>query len=436
MPQPDDTISIIIGGQSFTGWQSAKITVSCERMPPSFDLIATDRNPDTGALAVLPPASPCQVMIGSDLVITGYVDRYLPRIGARQHDVRIMGRGKTEDLVDCSITSDILNGMQISTSSLLDLATRIASKFGAPTPIAVTSLAGGNVPVTALNSGAPLVFNATLQQTPYEILEEVARYAGVLIYEGPDGSLILANVGTSSMGSGFSQGVNVQSADAAFTMDQRYSEYLPVLMSTNMFGQQGIGGTSFPKAFDNGVPRFRPLFVVSEQFQWGQSFAEKRAQWEASRRWGRSNVLNATCDSWRDASGALWRPNAFAPIDIAALKLGKLQQPWVIGTISFIIDPERGRVAEVMLMPKEAFQPEPTILVPWMYNPNDPAGPPAGSGGAGPGLPAGPSFPGEGSVDNPPTPPTPPVPPAGGGAAPAPLPGPEENPNAVYSTGT
>ena len=324
----NNTVSIVVGGRQFTGWESVRISRSCERLPPDFDIIGTERNPNNGALALLQPGSPCTVMIGADAVITGYIDRYLPSIGPSMHQVQLQGRGLCEDLVDCSIEPEILNGMQVTTSSLLDLATKLCAKFGSPPPIQVISLTGDNVPVATPNSNAPLVFNATLQQTPYELIEEVARYAAVLVYENGEGQLVLANVGgEGTMASGFSQGVNVQQASAIFTMDQRYSKYLPTLMSTNMFGQNGIGGQAFPPVYDKGVPRFRPLFIVSEQFQWGQSFAEQRAQWEMARRVGRSNALRVTCDSWRDSAGRLWTPNAFAPINIPILKLANMSPP-------------------------------------------------------------------------------------------------------------
>jgi prophage tail gpP-like protein len=264
--------------------------------------------------------------------------------------------------------------------------------------------------VVANQSGAPLVLNATLQETVFEILEKVARFAGVLLYEDVNGNLLLANVGTSTMASGFTQGVNVQAASAAFTMDERYSEYLPVLMSTNMYGQQGIGGTSFPKVFDQGVPRFRPEIVVSPQFQQNQSFAETCAQWEATRRWGRANMLRVTCDSWRDKAGTLWAPNAFAPIDIPALQLKTMSAPWIIGSIDFIKDADRGTVADLMLMPQQAFSPQPVYLVPNWHNPNDGDQPPAGGGATAPGGGAA-ADDGSGPSGSPG------LPPAGGGAS-------------------
>lgn len=373
-PSADDTVTVISGGRRLTGWQAVRITRGCERMPSDFDVALTERYPGEAAEAVISPGSPCQVMCGNALVITGYIDRYTPSISPRNHRVRIMGRSKSEDVTDCSVTPTMITGMQIITSSLLDLATQLCKPFG----ITVTSLTGDNIPLSQ-PGGAPLQFNAVLTETCFEIIERVARYAGVLVYDDTDGNLIIAKVGATQMASGFAQGVNVQAAAASFSMDERFSVYLPMLMSTNFLGQQGIGGAQFPEVKDQGVPRFRPLIVVSEQFQFGESYAEKRAQWEMARRFGRSQAVRLTCDSWRDSAGNLWTPNSLVTIDLPALKLTP-SEPWVIGDVTLIRDQERGTVADLTIMPKEAFTPEPSILQQFLWDPT--TVPPTGGGGA------------------------------------------------------
>ncbi len=265
--------------------------------------------------------------------------------------------------------------MTMTTTSLQLLAQRLASPYG----ITVSSLTGNNVPVSAIGGG-PLTFSAILTETPYEIIERVARYAGVLAYDGPDGNLILANVGTSTMASGFQQGANVESADVSFSMDQRYQKYLPVLMSFNMYGSQGQGGVTYAPAFDKGVTRFRQLIVVSEQFAVSQQFLQQRTSWEVNRRIGRSQAVRLVCDSWRDQAGALWAPNAFAPINLPALKLTP-KKPWIIGEVTYHRDDD-GTHAELVLMPKEAFTPEPVLLNAGFFWDPDDGPPPIGGGGA------------------------------------------------------
>jgi prophage tail gpP-like protein len=374
MSTPDDTLSLVIASQSFTGWTSIRVSRSCERCPSSFDIFATELDRLHQGVAQMPPGAPCQVRIGADLILTGYVDRVLRSVGPSRHEVRIQGRGKCEDIVDTSVNGHDITGMEITTSSLLDPATKLCAKLN----ITASSLTGDNAPLVAANGAGPLIFNANLQQTLYEILEAVASYAGVLIYEGVDGNLVISKVGTTSMASGFQLGTNVQNAVSSFTMDERFSVYLPCLMSTNFFGEQGIGGTQFPPVFDKAVPRYRPHVVVSDQFIFGTSLAERAAQWEAARRWGRSQMLRVTVDSWRDEAGALWAPNTLAPLDLPPL--GLTGQSWVIGGVDFVRDSERGTVADLQLMPAQAFIPQPSILFDAIVDPNAGLPDPAGGG--------------------------------------------------------
>lgn len=350
-----NTLSLVVGGQIVTGWESIRVTRSCERVPADFDIRLTERYPGA-ADVVIKPGDPCQVKIGDDLVITGYVDRYMASFSSRSHEVRVCGRSKSEDLVDCSI--DLPNEHnQLHETSLLGLAQKVA----APYNVTVSSITGDNIPISNPN-GSPVQFNFALTETPYEIIERVARYAGVLVYDSPDGSLLLAKVGQTRMASGFAQGVNVQVASVSFSMDERYQVYEAHLFAYDDLWQYGQNnGNNLGTFRDEGVPRFRLLAVVSDQSQYGQPLVQKRAQWEMARRRGRSQAVRLTCDSWRDSAGNLWAPNAYAMVNLPALKLTP-SDPWIIGEVSFLRDGERGTVADLMLMPSEAFVPEPSVL--------------------------------------------------------------------------
>ncbi|MDE2342913.1 MAG: hypothetical protein KGL63_05895 [Betaproteobacteria bacterium] len=370
-----DDVSIIIGNRGFGGWQDVRITRGAERVPSTFNIAATERYPGELDEVAIAAGSECQIKIGSDLALTGYIDRVAPSISSSSHQVRIQGRSKLADLVDCSVTPDVITGMQVQTSSLLSLAQQIAKPFG----ISVKSLTGDSVPVsipasgtesaTAAQQGEPLTFNVVLSETGYEVIERVARYAQVLVYDDTDGSMVLARAGSGVAASGFAQGMNVQEASASFAMDQRFSEYLPMLMSYEFFGQDS-GSDAFPPVYDKTVPRYRPLVVISEQFGPAGYYAVQRARWEMARRYGRSQAVRIVCDSWRDSAGTLWEPNTLANITLPALKLTPAE-PWLISEVTYARDSQRGTSAEVTLMPKQAFTQQPIILLPFLgYWPN------------------------------------------------------------------
>src|SRR5262249_45903202 len=150
-----------------------------------------------------------------------------------------------EDLVDCSA---LLPGAQVSGVSALALAQQLAQPFG----ITVSSTA----PPAAMQKILPQ-FNVTLGETPFDIIERVARYMGILAYDGADGNLILSQVGATRMSSGFEQGRNVEAAEVTFSTDERFSEYVAAFMATDFLhdlttlnGGSGVfvpNGTVFDK---------------------------------------------------------------------------------------------------------------------------------------------------------------------------------------------
>ena len=340
-----DVLSLVIGNQQWEGWQRVRVTRAMDTVPASFDLQVTERYPTTGDISIK-PGDPCQVKIGGDLVITGYVDRYTAAISPAEHSVRIAGRSKSQDLVDCAafVGSKDNENYRIMGGSTLSIAQQLAQPYGVP----ISSTAGDGVHIP--------YFNINLGETAWEIIDRITRYSQLIAYDLPDGSVQLSQVSTKSMASGFRQGDNVEQAAVAFSMDQRFSVYEGFLLSTQAYlvDQQGFAPTAIVR--DKGVPRFRKRIVISEQMHLGQPIVEQRTQWEAKRRKARSYAVNVTCDSWRDAAGTLWDINSLAPIELPALKLG--QETWLIGQVTFTRD-EAGQHAAVTLMAKEAFAPEP-----------------------------------------------------------------------------
>lgn len=355
-----DEVVIIIDGKALTGWEEVHVVRGCERVPSAFDVAATERYPGQYGEVWIEAGAPCQVTIGGTVVLTGYVDRVSRSLSPHGHTVRVQGRSKIEDIIDCSVTGDVIKGMQVTVANLMKLATAICT----PYKISVRSLTGDDIPITAPGMNA-VPFSANIGQTGYELIEEVARYAQVLAYDNEMGDLILARAGAGGMmASGFAEGVNVQHASCTLTMDQRFREYVPHLMSTNVFGNQGIATQQLHKVLDTSVPRFRQLAVISEQTQFATFLANQRAQWEKARRYGRSQAIRLVCDSWRDGAGTLWQPNAKAEVALPSIKCHPTD-PWVISEVTYSRDAAQGTTAELLLMPIEAFTQEPIFLFPF-----------------------------------------------------------------------
>src|SRR5262249_47012960 len=106
-----------------------------------------------------------------------------------------------------------------------------------------------------------------LGETGWEVIDRVMRVAALIGYDLPTGDLMftIAGAGTPPA-AGVGIGSNIDRAQVSYSMDQRFSEYEPHILSTQMFSTDiGLNQPAGPSAFDPGVPRFRKRFVVSEQ---------------------------------------------------------------------------------------------------------------------------------------------------------------------------
>lgn len=338
-------VVINVNGAALSGWTEVDITRRIEGCPNDFKVSMTEDDPANVDAVVAKPGDACTVTVGGDLVITGYIDRYQRSYDADGHTVSLTGRGKCQDLVDCRAE---YAGGQI-TGTLLAIASQLAAAYG----ITVSSTVGPGPTIPQ--------FNLTLGETAYDIIERIARYAGVLAYEDVNGNLVLANTSTTQAASGFSESDNVLAAQAVSSLDGRFQTYEAFLLSMDVLADTGSGGNLLATYKDPFVTRNRKMAVIAEAGGGGQDVAMKRALWEAARRAGRSAPITVTADCWRDSAGTLWTPNTQAPIDLPTLKATGLT--WTLGEVVYR-QGDQGTMAEVTLMLPGAFTPEPILIQP------------------------------------------------------------------------
>lgn len=344
-----DQLTLKVGGVKLSGWTEIAVTRGIEQAPNSFAIAATEASPVASDARMVAEGQPCTVSLGADLVLTGYVDEVISGFGAGEHAVQIVGRGKCADLVDCSAEWP---SQQISSAPVLDIATKLAKPYG----ISVRNLGPAGQPVPQ--------FNISIGETPAEIIELVTRHAALLWYEDPQGNLVLNQVGATKAGSGFVEGQNLQACSIRRSMAARYSDYVCALLNINTSGIALDQNLYYFTATDPNVPRHRKIYIVAEGVPGGSFLAALRAKWEAARRAGRAKAVTVTTDSWRDAKGKLWEPNTLAPISCPRLKIK--EAGLCISQVTYRLG-AKGRTADLLLMPKEAFLPEPIQLQPQVF---------------------------------------------------------------------
>lgn len=346
---PNEVFLYLDDGTVLTGWKSVRVSRGIERVPSDFEIVATDPFPGQVDLVPVLPGQACEIRLGHDTVLTGYVDRVLPTISPGSHSVTVVGRGKCQDLVDCSA---MWPSGQIAVATVLELASKLAEPYG----IAVTAAPGQDI--------GPLIpqFNLTFGTPAFSVIEEVCRYRGLLAYELADGSLLLSRASDKQAASGFQMGKNIIAASGVFAVDQRYRQIEVLSQSLNTLGDLGEMSFMVAEKSDGGVKRLRNLTVMCESAAPGFDISEQRAQWELNRRFGRGFQIRVVTDSWRDAAGNLYEPNTLAPLDIPALKV--TGESWTVSEVTYRRD-QNGTTCEVALMPPQAFDVQPILLQQW-----------------------------------------------------------------------
>lgn len=347
LPKDPNALTLIIDGVPFEGWEHVALTVRAEGFPNNFRVSVSTL---PGNTIPIKPGNKCVAKLGKDVVLTGWIDRISHRIDDMENLVEISGRGLTQDLVDCGAewpSHQLING------NALTIATQIASAYGLSVIMGNGADPGPSVPTWALNYG----------ETGADIVQRVTRNAGLLAYENALGQLVLAKAGSAVAASGAVYGENVQRWVVENSIEDRFSDYVCCFNSNAAFfgPASGNGSDTFGTAKDPGVPRHRLHYLVMEPVsQNPQDFVQKRALWEAARRAGRSYVVDALVDSWRDSAGTLWTPNTLIPIKGPGVAAG---DQFIIAEVTYLRDIENGTTARIVAMPPTAFTPEPITLL-------------------------------------------------------------------------
>lgn len=344
-----DEVYVNANDRQLSGWEEIEITLRAEGFPNSFHVALSSQDPIDGSDALPKEGTACTVLIGTDLVVTGYVDAVNEDVAPDAHTIVIEGRGKTQDLVDCSAEWDT---GQLIQGTALDVAKKAALPYGIAVEMGPGASPGESVSGLALNYG----------ETGAEIIQKFARNAGLLAYEDSRGYLILANVGTRKAAGGVVYGQNVERWSARNSMAERYSDIVVSAWSTNVEVADVTGADFYSHAPDPNVPRNRKLFVVAESVAADiMAFAKQHAQWEAARRAGRSKLIRAIVSGWRDDDGKLWEPNTLVHVQGPG---GREAADLVISEVTFRRDLQTGTTAELTMMPPAAFMPEPIVIQP------------------------------------------------------------------------
>lgn len=298
-------VELLVGGRVYGGWKRVEVQRSIEQMAGGFILELTHRWPGVDVAPGLREGLPCQVLLGGDVVITGYIDQFEPDLSDANCAIRVEGRDKTGDLVDCSA---VHKGGQWANVPLERIVRDIALPFG----ISVVLQPG-------LNQGAPFKsFALEDGERAFDAIDRACRLRSVLCTSTALGEVWLGDAGDTETGVTLQEGVNLKRISATHSWKDRYSR---IIVKSQTAGDDESSGAAVAQlrseATDEEIDRYRPLIVQAEHGDNRASLSE-RARWEIGVRMGRGKRGKAVVVGWRmganGTEGELWQPNTLARV--------------------------------------------------------------------------------------------------------------------------
>lgn len=338
-------VQLKVGGKLFGGWKSLRAEAGIEQCSGAFDLGVTERWAGQSEPWPIKPGDACELLLNQQIIISGYVDTVKPSFDKQSHGIRVSGRDKTMDLIDCAA---VHKTGQWKNAKLNKIAADIAKPFGI------------NVVVThGVDVGAAFdSFNIEEGERAFEAIDRAARMRAVLVMTDGSGRLVLTTASKDKTGRALVQGVNVLHAELELSWKERFSTITVKGQgkgTASEYGDQVAHGKA--SVTDAAINRYRPLIVIAEQHGKGPTFAA-RAEWERNVRAGRGTRAVVRVPGWTYAAigmpdgEAVWQPNMLVEADLRYLGL---RQDLLIAKCAYSLD-ESGSFTELHLADPSAFQ--------------------------------------------------------------------------------
>lgn len=347
-----DAVTLKVSGNAYEGWEKVTIQRSLMALCGAFEVSLADLK--TGRDWRFATQEDCTLSIGSDRVLTGFIDRVSLDLGAESHAVTIAGRDLTADLVDCAAVADAKGTPfpgTLKKTDLHGLAKTLLKPFGMS-------------PASDHSAGLAEPFRQFAFQrgeTVFEALDRACKLRGVIVTTDPWGRLHLTATAATRAAGALRYGVNVTGARVGYDYTNRFRHYR---VETQVAGEgkvKGEGGSTVPvwgaavnvwgTFEDKAVIRFRPT-ILSADADATRAAAKKRAASEALYRAAASHAFEVDVAGWRQADGTLWTVNQVVAVDIPPLYL---KEDLLVVEVRYQQSRDEGTTTALKLMRQDAF---------------------------------------------------------------------------------
>lgn len=331
-----------INGQAWHGWTSMRISAGIDRIARDFEVQVTRRAGDSGGLldavsSGIRQGDKVEVLLGTDLVLTGFVDARPVNYDASSITRSISGRSRTGDLIDSSAQVRQFRGQTPQ-----QIAQALCDPFA--------------IKVYAASALSPISdFSVDWGETVREAIDKLMTNQRLLAYDDAAGDLHFGAVGALRADTPLVYGQNILTCQMGDDQSECHSEYLVAGQRAGNDDDFGASTTTKVSHKTKGsVGRYRPLYIKQTGHATGAS-CRAMCEFESARRAAKSQEVTYTVQGWRQASGRLWQPNM--TVLVTDPHAGFAGDELVIAEVEYSRT-EQGTIATLRCGPAAAYLPD------------------------------------------------------------------------------
>ncbi len=322
MPNPTEVAFLRVNGTDYFDWTSVAVEVRITQAFPIFQFDCTEFDAITGLPTgatqaqittnmQIVPGDVVEVYLAGIQIVQGYVTERHVGYDARSHGVRIVGVGKTFDLVTSSVWAQ---GGSFDNQNWA----QVAQKLIAPHGIALKLV--GAVDLTPYEQ-----IHVQPGEIIWSALERYARQRAIVMGSTEKGELLGIGDHAATESDQLIEGVNILRANGVLADDNVYRKIYAIgqrASNDQSWGDKSnklIGQTS-------GSSTRNRILVTPMDVSDGQHGAQQRAEMDRIFTEGGRIEENITVQGWLRAGGDLWRAGQYywvhSPMLITNMLLG------------------------------------------------------------------------------------------------------------------
>lgn len=287
-----------VKGSAYAGWIEASVSRALDQFVPSFELLYADRWAESDRPRAIQPWDECELSYGPHLLLTGFVDTITGDIQRDNLTLRTTGRGRTEDLADCSIRHKTGHWRD---RSLLQIVEEVCEPFAISVVI--------DAAVQQTNALKFTQVEADDGEAVFDLIDRLCRVRGVLAITTPEGNIRLTRITRSAPLRAVTLPVEEAiSRSWRYETGDLFDEYFLRSQTGRRKNENGKRAALESYSVRDGtVPRHRPKVLSSEQSaRLGE--LQDHAVWERNMRHGQALRLTYQVPGLLAPDGAPWEP--------------------------------------------------------------------------------------------------------------------------------